>query len=103
MISNAMICWNDKTRPGGGELSIPYLHYYRDQKNTGFSRLVSAPTCGWGQEVFNTICKSHGSSRVGSAGVGNATGRVEWGRVRRFSNITGRPGSPWLDPTGDNG
>ena len=49
------------------------------------------PARGSNQEVFQ---RTRGSSRVGSGGVGNLTGRVRSGRVRRFSNITGQAGPP---------
>ena len=69
------------------------------------------PTRESGHEVKKTC----GSSRVGSGGVGNFTGRVwsgqevleiAWvgsGRARKASkNLTGRVGSPRPDQTGES-
>ena len=53
----------------------------------GFRRVMTR-SAGW----VRRFPQYRGSSRVGSGCARNLTGRVGSGRVRRLSNLTGRPG-----------
>ena len=68
-------------------MSIPGVHHLLFFTEI-FLRLFAGHASPGPRVELGGTSKTRGPSRIGLGSVGNVTGRVEWGRIRRFSNIT---------------